>query len=173
MGNVVFNVKAPEGAPVPGAAILAAYPNRTYVTDKTDADGQCHLNLYRTDQEMTVLIAAKGYLPFHSAIVPRDQPSLSLELTPSTEGRNAALFTKSTGYIPGIEGRVNPHKDGYVYANNIAINGTLATPAARFEIGEPLHLLDVYGVETRVRFLVVEGQFSLIEYTDPKAYAGA
>ena len=31
----------------------------------------------------------------------------------------------------------------------------------------------VYGVETTVRFLVVEGQFSLIEYTDPKAYAGA
>ena len=173
MGNVVFNVKAAEGAPVPGAAVLAAYPNRTFVTDKTDADGQCRLNLYRTDQELTVLIAAEGYLPFHSTIVPRDQRSLSLELIPSTDGRNAALFTKSTGYIPGIEGRINPHKDGYVYANNIAINGTLATPATHFDIGQPLQCIDVYGVETTVRFLVVEGQFSLIEYTDPKAYAGA
>ena len=84
----------------------------------------------------------------------------------------ALLFTRSTGYIPGITGRLNPHKDGYVYGDNIAINGQLAMPAAHFEIGEYLHLIDVYGVETTIRFLVVEGQFSLIEYTEPKAYAG-
>ncbi len=173
MGSVVLEVKTPQGAAVPDAAILAAYPNRTYVTGRTDADGQCRLNLYRTDQEMTVLIAAAGYLPSHTTIVPRDKPSIPLELEPSKDGRNAALFTKSTGHLPGIEGCINPHKDGYVYANNIAINGTLATPATHFDIGQPLQCIDVYGVETTVRFLVVEGQFSLIEYTDPKAYAGA
>ncbi len=173
MGSVVVSVKTPQGAPVADAAVLAAYPNRTYVTGQTDADGRCKLNLFRTDQEMTVLIAAEKYLPLHVVVVPRDEPGLSLELKPSSDGRNAALFARSTGYIPGIEGRINPHKDGYFYADNIAVNGTLATPAARFDIGEPLHLLDVYGVETTVRFLVVEGQFSLIEYTDPKAYEGA
>ena len=44
--------------------------------------------------------------------------------------------------------------------------------AAHFTIGECLHLIDVYGVETTIRFLEVEGQFSLIEYTEPKAYSG-
>ena len=100
------------------------------------------------------------------------QKTVPLELTPSTKERKSALFTRSTGYIPGIEGRLNPHKDGYVYGENIAINGRLANPAARFEIGEALHLIDVYGVETTIRFLVVEGQYSLIEYTDPKPYGG-
>ena len=71
-----------------------------------------------------------------------------------------------------LTGRLNPHKDEYVYGENIAINGQLAEPAAHFEIGEALHLIDIYGVETTIRFLVVEGQFSLIEYTDPKPYGG-
>ena len=93
-------------------------------------------------------------------------------MEPSKDGRKAMIFNKSTGYIPGLEGRLNPHKDGYVYGDNIAINGRLATPAAPFKIGEPLYLIDVYGVETTIRFLVVEGQFSLIEYTEPKAYSG-
>ena len=95
-----------------------------------------------------------------------------LRLEPSKDERRALLFTRSTGYIPGVEGRLNPHKDGYVYANNIAINGQLATPAVRFELGKPLHLIDVFGVETTIRFVDVEGQFSLMEYTEPKAYAG-
>ena len=51
------------------------------------------------------------------------------------------------------------------------MNGRLAYPAAHFAIGECLHLIDVYGVETTIRFLEVEEEFSLIEYTEPKAYS--
>lgn len=152
--------------------MLAAYPDGVSVTGQADAEGECHLNLYRTDQDMMVLVAAEGHLPFHTTLVPGKSGRVHLELKPSEDVRKGMLFTKSTGYIPGIEGRLNPHKDGYVYGENIAINGRLATPAAHFKIGEPLNLIDVYGVETTIRFLVVEGQFSLIEYTEPKAYAG-
>ncbi len=172
MEDVVFAVKGANGSAVSGAAVLAAYPNRTYITGRTDSDGRCPLRLYRTDQDMTGLVAAEGYLAFQTTLKPGERQDITLELEPSRDGRKAALFTSSTGYIPGIEGRINPHKDGYVYADNIAVNGVLAYPAARFNLGEPLQFLDVYGVETTVRFLVVEGQFSLIEYTEPKAYAG-
>ena len=172
MADVVFQVKAQGGEAVGGAAVLAAYPDGRYLTGRTDDDGKCPLDLYRGDQEMRVLVAAEGHLPFHTTIVPGKSETVTLELEPSREDGKALLFTRSTGYIPGISGRLNPHKDGYVYADNIAIDGRLATPAARFEIGRPLHLLDVYGVETTIRFLVVEGQFSLIEYTEPTAYAG-
>ena len=171
MTDVIFEVKGAGGA-IPGAAVLAAYPNRTCLTGQTDSDGQCSLRLYRTDQEMTVLVAAEGYLPFQTTLTPGERQRVTLELEPSKDGRRAALFTRSSGYLPGLEGRLNPHKDGYVYADNIAVNGELAYPAAPFKLGEPLQFLDVYGVETTVRFLVVEGQFSLIEYTEPKAYAG-
>ena len=172
MPAVVFQIKGLQGMAVHGAAVLAAYPNRTYLTGQTDTDGECRFDLYRIDQVMKVLIATEGYLPFHDTIVLGKQETIPLELKPSTEERNALLFTRSTGYIPGISGRLKLHKDGYVYGDNIAINGRLAKPAARFKIGEALHLLDVSGVETTIRFLEVEGQFSLIEYTRPKAYGG-
>ena len=172
MAEVVFQVKAQGGATVQGAAVLVAFPNGTYLTGETDAEGKCPLNLYRADQEMNVLIAAEGHLPLHKTIVPGKSESVALELEPSKEDRKALLFTRGTGYIPGISGRLDPHKDGYVYGDNLAINGQLATPAVDFKIEEPLHLIDVYGVETTIRFLVVEGQFSLIEYTEPKTYAG-
>ena len=173
MRNVVFEVKGPQGAGVAGAAVLAAYPNRTYVTGRTDGDGLCALSFYRTDQEMLVLVAAEGYLPLHETVAIKGEEAVTLVLKPSRDDRKALLLTKSTGYLPGIEGRINPHKDGYVYADNIAVDGSLATPAVHFELGQPLQFLDVYGVETTVRFLVVEGQFSLIEYTEPKAHVGA
>ena len=172
MADVVFRIKEHGGATVQGAAVLAAYPDGRYLTGQSDADGNCRLNLYRTDQQMDVLVASGDHLPFHTAIDPEISAIVPLQLEPSKDDRKALLFTRSTGYIPGISGRLNPHKDGYVYGENIAINGQLATPAARFKIGESLHLVDVYGVETTIRFLVVEGQFSLIEYTEPKAYAG-
>ena len=172
MADVIFQVEAHGGAAVSGAVVLAAYPDGRYLTGQTDADGRCRLSLYRDDQQMKVLIAAEGHLPFHTTIVPGKSETVPLKLESSKEDRKALLFTRSTGYIPGISGRLNPRKDGYVYGDNIAINGRLATPAAPFEIGEPLDLIDVYGVETTIRFLVVEGQFSLIEHTEPKAYAG-
>ena len=172
MTEVVFQAKEPKGEVVGGAAVLAAYPDGRYLTGQTDDEGECRLDLYRTDQEMKVLAAAEGHMPFHTTVVPGTSETVPLELEPSTEERNAALFTRSTGYVPGITGRLDPHKDGYVYGDNIAINGRLANPAARFEIGEALHLIDVYGVETTIRFLVVEGDFSLIEYTEPKSYGG-
>ena len=170
--EVVFQAKEPRGEVVRGAAVLAAYPDGRYLTGLTDAKGECSLDLYRTDQEMRVLVAAEGHMPFHTKVVPGTSEPVRLELEPSTKERKAALFTRSTGYVPGIEGQLNPHKDGYVYGDNLAINGRLANPAAPFKIGESLHLIDVYGVETMIRFLVVEGGFSLIEYTEPKAFGG-
>ncbi len=172
MADVVFQIRSSQGVGVRGAAVLAAYPDGRYLTGQTDVHGECRLDLYRTDQNMKVLVAAEGHLPFHDTVAPGRSETVPLELTPSTKERKAVLFTRSTGYIPGITGRLDPHQDGYVYGENIAINGRLANPAARFEIGKALHLIDVYGVETTIRFLVVEGQFSLIEYTDPKPYGG-
>ena len=171
MTDVAFRLKSPRGETVSGAAMLVAYPNETYRTGQTNAEGECRLDLYRTDQEMKVLAAAEGYRPLCTTVVPGDSTFVDLVLELSLDKSRAVLFTKHSGYIPGMEGRLNPKSDGrsYVYADNIAINERPANPAG-FEIGEPLHLTDVYGVETTIRFLAVTGRFSLIEYTEPKPY---
>ena len=170
MTEILFRVKGPQGEAISNAAVLAAYPNETYLTGQTDSEGELRLELYRTDQKMKILVAGEGYLPLCTETVPENPQNVELE--PSKDGRSGVLFTRSTGYIPGVSGRLNPHKDGYVYGDNIAINGRLAYPAVHFKIGEDLRLLDVYGVETTIRFIVAEGQFSLIEHTEPKAYKG-
>ena len=70
MTDVVFQIETPPGAAVCGAAVLAAYPDGRYLTGLTDAQGECRLDLYRTDQEMKVLVASENHLPFHDAVVP-------------------------------------------------------------------------------------------------------
>ncbi len=172
MTEIVFQIKDAAGLAVDGASVLVAYPDGRYLTGKSDTHGKCRLDLYRTDLHMKILVAAEDFEPSHDTFLPGRQQCIPVELVPSTKERKALLFTRSTGYIPGVSGTLNPHKDGYVYGDNIAIDGRLARPAAHFEIGKPLHLVDVYGVETTIRFLVVEGQFSLIEYTIPKSYGG-
>ena len=172
MTDVKFEINGLRDEPVDGAVVLAAYPSGVSVRGRTDARGGCQLHLYRTDQDMKVLVAADGHLPFHTVLVPGDAERIPLTLEPSRDGRRAIIFERETGFIPGIEGRLKPDRDGYLQADNIAINGRLATPAVRFEPGEPLDLIDVFGVETTIRLLVVEGQFSLIEYTEPRAFSG-
>ena len=75
MADVVFEIKTNKGAAVRGAAVLVAYPDGRYLTGQTDADGKCRLNLYRTDQEMKVLVAAEGHLPFQETTIPGNQKS--------------------------------------------------------------------------------------------------
>ena len=133
MADVVLEIKTTKGADVRGAEVLVAYPDGRYLTGQTDADGKCHLNLYRTDQEMKVLVAAEGYLPFHKTIVPGKSEIVPVELESSKDDKRALLFTRNIGYIPGIEGRLNPDKGGYVYGDNIAINGETRKSCRTFQ----------------------------------------
>ncbi|MCY3893784.1 MAG: hypothetical protein OXF61_02860 [Acidimicrobiaceae bacterium] len=59
MEDVDFQLLSLAGDPVAGAMMLAEYPNGTYRTGEADAQGVCRINLYRTDQPMRLLAAAK------------------------------------------------------------------------------------------------------------------
>ena len=161
-----------ESVPLVDAQVLAAYSDGTYVSGETDSEGQCKLDLYRTDDDMTVVAAAAGYKAHRLSAVPDlCKNYIELEMTPY-EGiwGNSAIFSGTTGHIQGIEGRLNPHKGLYVYGNNLSINGIAAHPAFHFELKEWLTVRDSKGMECSMRFIVVEGQFSLLEYTTPELY---
>ena len=164
------------GSPIDGAMVLLAYSNGTHLTGQTNAAGECEFGLYRLDDKMTVIAAAKDHLAYRRiGVLAKSLASTRgvVEMEPAYNDVNSILFTKLTGHIPGIAGRLNPINDGrcYVYADNIAINGKLAHPA-HFNIGDQLELVDVHGMTTTLRFLEISGQFSLIEYTTPKPYGG-
>ena len=79
----------------------------------------------------------------------------------------AVIFPEAAGYLPGLNGRLNPildsHGRTYLYASNIAINQGEAQPV-HLGFGEPLRLTDADANELDVRIIHIEGRSALVEY---------
>ena len=80
-------------------------------------------------------------------------------------------WADQTGFVPGLEGRINPILDTSnrtrMYATNVAIDGGKQQPAAFTVGGKPLNLVDAEGNERAVRVIAIAGQSSLLEYRIP------
>ena len=154
------------GLPVPEAEILLLFPNKTWVHVISDKKGQAHIDLHTKNLPMTIYASA----PEFSAYLRHDwvpsSGALSIEMQVLPDG-GSAIFAGSTGYLPGLSGRLNPIRDSlnrtYLYADNIAINGGKQQPVD-FAIGEALHLQDADGKQLIVRFMSILGRDALIEY---------
>ncbi len=154
------------GCPVPGADVLALYPNKTWKRAATDANGEATVNLHSSHLPMTVFVAAEGY----AAHIERDWMPLAQALAVELAGVPAGgsvIFPEATGCLPGLRGRVNPIRDTadrtYLYASNIAVNEGRQQPV-HFLPGEELRLADADGNELRVRIVEIVGRSALVEY---------
>ncbi len=169
--SVVVTVRK-EGTLVQGVAVLALFPNNTWKSASTDELGEARLDLHTVHLPMTVFVSG----PNVAAHVEREwlpaERSLAIELTPLANG-GSIVFEESTGYVPGLAGRLNPILDTsnrtYVYASNIAINGGQKQPVTFAPEVEELHLMDADGRERFVRIVAINGRSSLLEYRDAEA----
>ena len=155
-----------EGEPMVGADILVLFPNKTWQQAVTDENGDADLNLYTTHLPMTVYVAMSGYtagiarewIPSHGGLL--------LEITPMKDG-GSVIIPQRNGFIPGLDGRLNPMRDTlgrtYLYADNISIDEGKQQPVT-FRLGMPLQLTDAYGTNRIIKILDITGQSSLIEY---------
>lgn len=167
--RVIVTVRA-EGRPLPGADVLALFPNRTWKQAVADENGEAAFDLYTTELPMTVFGAAPG----HAACLVREWlpagGALALELAPQPRG-GSAIFPEGTGHVPGLKGRLNPIRDGldrtYLYASNIAVGQGRPQPA-QFDFGEELRLTDADGVERLVRVVDITGRSALVEHWTPE-----
>ena len=163
--RAVITVRS-AGRPMAGADVLALFPNKTWKRATTDDNGEAEVDLHTTHLPMTVFAAAPG----HSAHLEREwvpsQGSLAVELEPLREG-GSVIFAESTGYLPVVQGRLNPIRDAhdrtYLYASNISINEGMQQPV-HFSLGEDLRLTDADGREAIVRIVDVVGRSALLEY---------
>ena len=155
-----------EGEPLPGVEVLALFPNKTWQRATTDESGEADLDLYTTHLPMTVYAAARGYLAGIEREWIPSQGGLLLALTALSDG-GSAIFSKSTGHVPGLRGRLNPILDTsnrtYLYADNIAIEEGRQQPVS-FRLGKPMRLTDAFGAELSVTIVDVVGRSSLVEY---------
>ena len=163
--HAVITVRS-AGQPLPGADVLALFPNKTWKRSTTNDDGEAAVDLYTSNLPMTVFAAAPG----HAARLERQwtpgQGALTLDLQPMSDG-GSLIFPEAVGHLPILKGRLNPIRDTidrtYLYANNIAINHGQPQPV-HFTPGEDLRLTDANGHEALIRILDVVGRSALIEY---------
>ena len=154
------------GQLLPGADLLALFPNKTWKRTSTDEAGEAYVDLHTTHLPMTVYAAAAGC----AAHLERDWlPSaraLTIELKSLKEG-GSVIFPEATGYLPGLKGRLNPTRDThdrtYLYASNIAINEGEQQPVY-FIPGEELRLTDAEGTTLLLRIVDITGRSALVEY---------
>lgn len=160
-------VVAADGSPILNATIVAIADNDTTKTALTDKDGVAVLTI-PTRRLYQLLIAHPQY---PGAVIPSWDPEGDVSATLFLTENTGSVICMSTGYIPGLEGRLNPIFDAsnrtYLYADNIAIDGGKNQPAA-FQINVPFELEDCNGVVMQVRVLHIQGRTSLLQYVSPR-----
>ena len=88
---------------------------------------------------------------------------------PRVEDTGSIVCPSGTGYVPGLEGRLNPIRDTsnrlYLYADNIAVRDGQPQPAT-FELGVPFEVEDRNGRVISIKIVEVVGRSSLIEFVE-------
>ena len=163
--SAVITVRS-AGQPLPGADVLALFPNKTWKHSTTNDDGEASVELYTSNLPMTVFAAAAGHTAHLQRQWTPSRGALTLDLPPLPNG-GSVIFPEAVGHLPTLKGRLNPIRDTldrtYLYASNIAINQGQPQPV-QFDLGEDLGLTDADGQELRIRVLDVVGRSALLEY---------
>lgn len=163
--RTVITVRS-DGRPLPGADLLALFPNKTWKRATTDEAGAAAVDLHATHLPMTVFAAAPGYAAHLEREWVPSSRALTIELKSLKEG-GSVIFPEATGYLPGLKGRLNPIRDThdrtYLYASNVAINEGEQQPV-NFIPGEDLRLTDADGTAFLVRIVDIAGRTTLLEY---------
>ena len=155
------------GGPLSGAQIVALYPNKTWMEQKTDSFGRVRFE-FHSELPITIFCAAPG----HAAHVTqnwRPTEPLTVQLDSLPTG-GSIVFPERHGRLPGLTGRLNPILDNldrmYLYATNIAIDEGRQQPV-HFRLQQPLRLTDVNGLACVVRVVEMVGNSSLLAFEFP------
>lgn len=152
-----------DGNPVQRAQAVAIADNGTFKRAETDESGVARLTI--TTQRRYRLLVANPSSPasLYESWSPLEDLTVCLRSDPDV----GSIIIDRTGYVPGIEGRLNPIHDDlgrtYLYADGITVDGKI-NGAANFKVGEPFELEDSNGVISRATVLFIEGGISLLEF---------
>lgn len=160
------SVKNEKGSPLSGANLFLIADNNTYLNKKTDNEGIAIFEI-NTRRNYKLYFANENYPAF---IVEKIDPENDFEISVHSSENIGSIICNSTGYIPGLKGRLNPILDTsnrtYLYADNIAINGGESQPAT-FKVNVPMDVEDCNGMIMQVTVKDIQGRVSLIEFVKP------
>lgn len=157
-----------NGAPVQGADIVAIADNNTRIQSISSDLGLARLSIH-TRRSYRLLIAHPS---MRAAVVEKWDTADDIRVTLMSSENTGALICRGTGYIPGLEGRLNPILDAsdrrYLYADHMAIRGGEIQPA-KFDIGVSFSVEDALGTVMQVTVLHIQGDTSLLEFTHARS----
>lgn len=156
-----------NGNAIIDAQVVLSANNGTFLQSKTNNDGIAKFTI-KTRREYSVIVAHSNY---PSAVIEKYDPNVDLEITLNLIENIGSIIIQSTGYITGLQGRLNPILDSanrmYLYADNIAVDGGKNQPVV-FALNQPLSLEDSQGVVMNVIFRFINGRTTaLIDYIKP------
>jgi len=161
------SVVSSTGATVASASVVAIANNDTTKIGQTDANGKVTL-MIPTRRQYQLLVA---HPDFPAALISSWDPAEDIQVSLAATENTGSVICHGTGYIPGLEGRLNPILDTgkrtYLYADNIAIDGGKNQPA-EFKVDQPFELEDSNGIVMEVRVRHIQGRTSLIQFVRPR-----
>lgn len=154
------------GNPIFKAQVSLSADNGTYLSSVTDENGSGKFTI-STRRMYKVLVA---HPDFQSVIFDNYDPNSDLKIELTELENVGSIIISSTGYIPGLEGRLNPILDSsnrmYIYATNIAINDGKNQPVV-FKIDEAFTLEDKHGVVMNIIVRYISNEITLMDYIKP------
>lgn len=166
--NFSVAVKDDEGKPIEGCMLTVQAENGTENAAKSDDDGLAIFELM-VRRPSTLLVS---HPDFPAAMYEKVDTDNTIEIMLPRIENIGSVTVRSTGYIPGLKGRLNPILDRsnrtYLYADNIAIDDGLAQPGS-FRINVPFKLEDRDGSIVYVTVKHIAARLSLLQYTKKPA----
>lgn len=150
--------------PIEGAQLLAIFADGTYLQGVTDSKGKASIAQLK-HQIVTIYCAHRNYSAFYKENNDaHSDVSISLKAIPGS----GSVIINSTGYIPGLDGRLAPILDTsnrmYLYAKSISIENGKNQPAD-FNLNEPFQLEDSKGKRFELKIIAIKARSSLIQFT--------
>jgi hypothetical protein len=154
-----------QNKPIKGVEVLVVRRDGTHL--KMIASNELGLLEFQEEvSEPIVLFCAHPNFRHYYQAKGDFRGSSTIQMKAATKG-GSLIIPDGTGYIPGLEGRLNPILDAlgrtYVYAENIAIEGGKPQPVP-FTINRPFQVRDSHGHVFHLEVVSIIGSSSLLEY---------
>lgn len=162
----VIHVVENDGAPVPHVDVVRVASNGTFLQGTTDEKGEWpYVEPFLGT--VTFLAASVGWSGAVAVMENADWDGpLELRMEVETEG-GSVIVRQGTGFVPGLEGRLNPIRDAhgrtYIYGDNLSFDDRPDQPH-RFVANSPFDAEDSLGNRFQLSILAILGRTSLIRY---------
>jgi len=160
-----------SGASIADVEIVRIASNGTYLDGRSDNQGTwSYLEPFLGT--VTILVAGPGW-DGAVGVLEVDEWSDTLEITLApVESGGSLIISNGTGYVPGLNGRLNPIRDSqgrtYIYGDNLSFEESPDQPF-RFTVDGEFQASDAQGNAFGLTVLGILGRTSLIRYRQRRA----